>query len=186
MLNEDEELWTKYINDETYYELTDKSDDSEDDLDEDYDSAYFCQGDSDMDEIESKKYKKCMATCKGKYIAKWAEKKSLLKKLLIHQDKVLNPDKIFGRLTTDTILLNEVFDDKRSLPDIRGSSANWKNEYWTPLEPDKSHIIIRDEKDPVENLDGKFKLSQTYPSPEFKCESNPEDLVESSYDILEL
>lgn len=176
-------IWKEFVNDDTQYELSDKSDESEDDIDENYDSFYFQEAYANNIKHKSSR----LVTCKNKLIAKWAGNKETINKLIIYQKEKLNPDKIFGRLTADTIELNEVFDRNYTHPDVRGSSANWKNEYWTPLSPTRAREITRDEKDPVENLDGKFKLSQTCDSPDFGEQINTDVIeeIESSYDILE-
>jgi len=182
-----EELWREFVNDCTQYELSDKSDDSDNDIDENYDSIYF--GETEIVPIKHGQPSKRLATCKGKMIAKWAENKERVNELMSYQERVLDSNKIFGRLTIDTIELHDVFGIGCSRIDIRGSSANWKNEYWTPFSPfspSQTRGITRDDKDPVENLDGKFKLSQTCESPEFGKQADTVIENESSYDILEL
>eukprot|EP00826_Nyctotherus_ovalis_P037778 TRINITY_DN3475_c0_g1_i33.p1 TRINITY_DN3475_c0_g1~~TRINITY_DN3475_c0_g1_i33.p1 ORF type:complete len:136 (-),score=32.87 TRINITY_DN3475_c0_g1_i33:143-550(-) len=135
-----------------------------------------------MDSIKHNKNSKRLATYKGKMIAKWAGDKERINKLVAYQQRTLNTDRIFGHLAVDTVQLSSIFDFYHP-NDVRGSSANWKNEYWTPYSTGEARGISRDDKDPVENLDGKFKLSQTCDSPVFGGEVVENEL---SYDILEL
>ena len=181
-LDNTEELWDKFKNDTTQYELSDRSNDSNNDLDENYDSLYFNKAEViSKDNKTVVKHGKRLVTRKNKCIAKWAEDKKKIVDLIKYQEQALNPDTIFGKLKGDTISLQDVFGGKGRRFDIRGSSANWKNENWTPLTPEQSfRKIERDQKDPVKNLDGKFILSQM-------CDKVEEILVKeegSGEDIL--
>ena len=179
--NETTELWEEYVNDKTLYELSDQSNDSDSNSGDDYDSTYF-----NMIEFGSNKGKRLM-TFKGKYISKWAENKDKINKLLIYQKENINPDIIFGKLNVETINLHMVFGSHYKRDEVRGSSANWKNENWTSIISNKpARGISREEEDPVENLDGKFILSQTYDKLEEVLSKDAEAASNSGDDILGL
>ena len=157
------ELWNDFKKDITQYELSDKSNDSDSDVDENYDSVYFSETEADTHKgHKASLHNKRIITRKNKYIAKWAEDRNQVIKLVTYQQKMINPDIVFGKLSSDTVNLKEIFGTKCKRLDIRGSSANWKNEYWTPLQIEQTtRAIKRDERDPVKNLNGKFVMSQT-------------------------
>lgn len=181
-LDTSEELWDKFKNDATQYELSDRSNDSDNDIDENYDSLYFNKTEVLGDENgKVGKFNRRLITRKNKCIAKWAEDKKKVVDLVIYQQKALDPDAIFGKLRSDTVNLREVFGEKGRRFDIRGSSANWKNENWTPITPEQQfRKIERDQKDPVRNLDGRFVLSQMYDTLDEKLakdEDSADDII---------
>ncbi len=188
-----EKAWEEFKIDDTQYELSDRSNDSDSDVDENYDSIYFSE--AEMENNMNPKGSPAgirLLTRKKKPIAKWAEDKSLINAILAHQQKTLNPDAIFGRLSVDTVNLAEIFGQKCSYPDFRGSSANWKNENWTPLPSERPQRRLEGEDTAcAENLDRKFVLSQTCGALEEalageEVDSGEECDAGSSYDFLRL
>jgi len=168
-----QKAWENYKTDSTFYSLTDRSDDSDSDIDANYDSLYFSNSSGE----ENYSQKGRTHTHRNKLIAKWAENKSNISLLLGYQQAHLNPDAIFGKLSSDTINLKEIFGKKSDCPEIRGSSANWKNEMWTPLLAEKPKRIDENDKTIAEKLDKKFILSQACGSLEevlAKDEASPE------------
>ena len=182
-------MWEQFKNDDTQYDLSDRSNDSDSDIDENYDSVYFSEADSEGLSAKASVHSKRLITRKKKLIAKWAEDKDSINTLLLHQQKTMNPDVIFGRFTVDTVNLAEVFGKSCSHVDARGSSANWKNENWTPIPSEKPKRRIVEGQQTGENLDRKFVLSQTCGALEEVLPTEEEDFdasVDDSYDFLRL
>ena len=130
-----DELVVNFKNDNTVYDLTDRSDDNEDeDIDDNYDSKFFREVSVNnvKQKIKSVNGKKRIITLHKKCIAKWAENKDVIERILQYQNTEVVADLIFKPLLSDCISLSEVFEPKRGY-EQRGSSANWKNEYWTPI-----------------------------------------------------
>ncbi len=187
-----EKMWEEFKKDETYYELSERSDDSDNDIDENYDSVYFkeveiaARDDSGARSVHGKR----LLTRTKKCIAKWAESRETVDRLVQLQNERMSPDRIFGPLSTDTVSLGEIFGPKYNY-DFRGSSANWKNEYWTPLAPadDRTYARLNRQKDGKcqENLEKKFTLSQEFPA--LSEEAAGEDVdppAESTEDFMRL
>ena len=153
----------EFHNDNTFYDLTDKSEDEDENDDANYDSKYFCK--VDVSGIKPKKRSLSATTCtknrvitlKKKCIARWAENKEKINEIIEYQNKEIKADSIFGPLIPNSISLSEVFDSKKRY-EQRGSSANWKNEYWTPNTAERQNHKQRMLKDFKQNLEEKFAL----------------------------
>ena len=75
-------------------------------------------------------YNSCIITQKGIPIAKWAENKENLEKLVKFQSEEIYPTSIFGKIDPDKIIeLDKI--GWLNTSKFRGSSANWKNEEFT-------------------------------------------------------
>ena len=123
-----------------------------------------------------------------KCIAKWAENKETVNKLLMYQNKTIVPEQIFGKLSVDTVNLAEVFGPVCKA-DFRGSSANWKNENWTPVPtPDSRFSRQILQNGCAENLEKKFAESQDCCTTlnEELSEDESDEVAGSSYDFLRL
>ncbi len=146
--------------DTTYYELTPRSDDEDSDVDANYDSVFFSETEqganppqppvTDRPKTPQRPGEKRVVTFKHKEIARWAENKGKLNAVLVHQNARVQADCIFGRLTSDCVNLGEIFGPRRRY-EKRDSSANWKNEYWTPDTVDRCQQHYRGQA-PVESF----------------------------------
>ena len=188
-----EELLTEFKNDTTKYELTEKSEDDDDDDDANYDSFFFSEvsGEQSPSTTNPKVKKSLSAQCspkaskrvitfKKKCIAKWAENKESINKLLLYQNANAKSDAVFGTMTTDCVSLADVFGSRKRY-EYRGSSANWKNEYWTPIEIDRCQKHYKGyhiEKD-VEKLKKRLDMDQAFPP---LCEENSEEGAKDELD----
>jgi len=155
-------LIENFKEDNTFYELTDKSDDTNEDDDANYDSRFFSEiensENSEADENQenlrrSKSAEKNfvrIVTLQHKMIAKWAENKENIKKIIRYQNDNIDADQIFGKMNSAEFTLSQIFGYRKRY-EQRGSSANWKNEYWTP---DEQQCKKRLFKGNAENLGG--------------------------------
>ena len=154
-------IYREFKEDPTSYCLSDRSCQSDTDNDRDYDSHYFTEQEFTIPEDEDSSHNKTrdfrtprfnrkggfkrrvrrVLTRKGRPIARWAEDKAKLERIILHQNKHIREDDIFGPLSTDVIDLPKIFgvNKGRYKTANRGSSANWKNEWFTPIELTKFH-----------------------------------------------